>query len=97
MNKAERKRLLKNWKDSEKQKFEDSLPMSREQFRELFDYLDEQLESSGCNNDFTWTTKFLNTHRIPPAPVIAFLKENGGYCDCEALMNVEDRLEHCLF
>lgn len=97
MNKAERKRLLKNWKDSEKQKFEDSLPMSREQFRELFDYLDEQLESNGCNNDFTWTTKFLNAHRILPAPVIAFLKENGGYCDCEALMNVEDRLEHCLF
>ncbi len=97
MNKEEKKRLLKNWKDSEKQKFEDSLPMSREQFRELFDYLDEQLESNGCNRDFTWTTKFLNAHQIPPAPVIAFLKENGGYCDCEALMNVEDRLEHCLF
>lgn len=97
MNKEEKKRLLKNWKDSEKQKFEDSLPMSREQFRELFDYLDEQLESNGCNRDFTWTTKFLNAYQIPPAPVIAFLKENGGYCDCEALMNVEDRLEHCLF
>lgn len=97
MNKEEKKRLLKNWKDSKKQKFEDSLPMSRKQFRELFDYLDEQLESNGCNRDFTWTTKFLNAHRIPSAPVIAFLKENGGYCDCEALMNVEDRLEHCLF
>lgn len=48
MNKAERKRLLKNWKDSEKQKFEDSLPMSREQFRELFDYLDEQLEATAA-------------------------------------------------
>lgn len=97
MDKAEKKRLLKNWKDAEKEKFEDTIPMPREKFKELFDYLDDQLETNDCIHDLRLTVEFLNNHQIPVEPVIEFLQSNGGYCDCEVLMNVEDRLENCLF
>lgn len=97
MDKAEKKRLLNNWKNTEKEKFEATLPISRETFKELFDYLDTQLDTNGCNHDLRLTIEFLNRHQIPLEPVVEFLRENGGYCDCEVLMNIVDKLENSLF
>lgn len=97
MNKAEKKRLLNNWKNAEIEKFEATLPISREKFKELFDYLDNQLDTNACNHDLRLTIEFLNCHQIPLEPVVEFLRENGGYCDCEVLMNVTNKLENCLF
>lgn len=97
MDKAEKKRLLNNWKNTEKEKFESTLPISREKFKELFDYLDAQLDGNGCNHDWGFTLGFLNNHQIPLEPIVEFLQKNGGYCDCEVLMNVEDKLKNCLF
>lgn len=97
MDKAEKKRLLKNWKNAEKEKFESTLPVPRETFEKLFDYVDGCLDTAGCSHDLRFTVKFLNNHQIPLEPVVEFLQKNGGYCDCEVLMNVEDKLKNCLF
>lgn len=97
MDKAEKKRLLNNWKNTEKEKFESTLPISREKFKELFDYLDAKLDGNGCNHDLRFTLEFLNNHSIPLEPIVEFLQKNGGYCDCEVLVNVEDKLNNCLF
>ncbi|MCL2528115.1 MAG: DUF2695 domain-containing protein [Defluviitaleaceae bacterium] len=32
----------------------------------------------------------INSRNILAEPVLSFLREHGGYCDCEVLSNVEE-------
>ena len=60
MDKARKKELLKDYKAKEKQNFKDSLPMDEELFWNLFDYVDEKLETNdGCDHSLTFTREFL--------------------------------------
>lgn len=90
MNEEQRKARIKKYKDEQKNKFINSLPISRNIFHELFDYLDERLSEEDCNHDFEMTEEFLKQRNIPIEEVEAWLMGNGGGCDCEVLANVED-------
>lgn len=90
MNEDKRKARIKKYKDEQKNKFINSLPISRNIFHELFDYLDERLSEEDCNHDFEMTEEFLKQRNIPIEKVEAWLMGNGGGCDCEVLANVED-------
>ncbi|MGN1032230.1 MAG: DUF2695 domain-containing protein [Intestinibacter sp.] len=90
MNKSRKKELLKEVKNKEKQNFIESLPFGEEIFEELFDYLDESLENYGCDDTLKYTKKFISENNLPLEESIEWLEENGGYCDCEVLANIED-------
>ena len=65
--------------------------MDKELFQELFDYLDEHL-GDGCDHNLTMTKEFLKDKGIENIDkVMEWLNNNGGYCDCEVLMNVEEK------
>ena len=53
------KKLLADYKQQQKKEFEDSLLMPRETFLDLFDFLDQELESLVCPADFSLTRSFL--------------------------------------
>jgi len=92
MDKAEKKRLQREYREKQKQAFFESLPMSEELFRQLFDFLDEHMvEDGGCNHDMQLTSDFLSNNNVAIEPVLSFLREHGGYCDCEVLGNVEEK------
>ena len=92
MDKAEKKRLQREHREKQKQAFYDSLPMSKELFSQLFDFLDEHMvEDGSCNHDLQLTSDFLNNNNVAIEPVLSFLREHGGYCDCEVLGNVEGK------
>ena len=94
MDKSEKKRLQKEFKENQKKAFYDSLPMSKELFRQLFDFLDEKLtDDDACSHELSLTTEFLNINNISVEPVLSFLEEHGGYCDCEVLGNVEEKFQ----
>ena len=94
MDKARKKELLKNYKATEKQNFQDSLPMDEEVFWELFDYLDERLEEQdGCDHSLSLTRAFLETKGVDVESILDWIVDNGGGCDCEVLYNVEERFE----
>ncbi len=90
MDKAEKKRLQQESHEKEKQAFIESLPMSVEFFSELFDRLREKSVIQSCNNTLELTLEFLEHKGVSTGNVIEWLKNHGGYCDCEVLMNVED-------
>lgn len=90
MNKEEQKRIKRELREKEKQGFIDSLPMSIELFNELFDVLDERLAIQGCDDTLKITLEFLAEKSIPASIAVEWMKEHGGYCDCEVLANVED-------
>lgn len=66
------------------------LPLSDEQFEALFDALDDGLQASPCDHSFRLTEAHLRAHGIPAEPVLAWLRDNGGFCDCEALASAEE-------
>ena len=59
MDKEEEKKFLADYKQQQKKEFEVSLPMPRVIFLDLFDFLDQELESLTCPADFTLTISFL--------------------------------------
>lgn len=76
------------------QEFESSLPMSRDRFQNLFNYLDTELTDKNCDNTNSITRTFLLQSNIQNADeVLEWLAKHGGYCDCEILANVEEQFE----
>ena len=63
--------------------------LSLEQVASLFEYLEEQLDGSGCDHSSRHTQKWLdmNVPNDDHEKVLAELEDMGGYCDCEVLMN----------
>lgn len=59
--------------------------------KKLLDYLDDALGDSNCRDDLTLTEAFLRSQTgIDAKRIIAWLKEHGGYCDCEVLANIDE-------
>ena len=89
-----RKQIAKELKLKARQEFGKSLPMSHDNFKGLFDYLDKQLidnsfdHSLKLSNDFLQSLKLNNIDEI-----IEWIGENGGNCDCEVLANVEEKFD----
>lgn len=81
-------------REKAKIEFENSLPIPREKFTQLFDYLDKNLNEFGCDDFLTLTSKFLQKSEIKNIDEIKkWLCEKGGYCDCEVLNNVQEMFE----
>ena len=89
-----RKQIKKDLREKARLEFEQSLPMKREVFQELFDYLDDKLGEHNCDHSLKLTNKFLDEKSITNiSEVQNWLNENGGYCDCEVLGNVEEMFD----
>lgn len=92
--KARRKQIQRELQEIARIKFEQSLPTSHELFQNLFDFLDEVLEKNTCDDSLKLTKQFLNSQNIQNREEVEnWLKENGGFCDCEVLYNVEGLFE----
>ena len=75
MNKDEKRKALAEYKRRQKEAFLASLPMSEKHFRELFDYLDEQLGETDCQHNLRFTEAFLNTCDCDADEVLANIEE----------------------
>ena len=91
MSKDPRKEAMKKaWREQENQKLLASIPMPKEDLKELFDYLDRS-GAPACDHSHRDTIQFLEKKKLDVQCVIPWLRENGGYCDCEVLANLEDK------
>lgn len=89
-----RKQIKKELREKAKIEFENSLPISREKFTQLFDFLDEKLGEYDCDDSLKLTNEFLQEYNIENIQEVKnWLQENGGYCDCEVLNNVEEMFD----
>ena len=87
-----KKRQLEVWASlsgEERQRFIESLPASKEQIEDLFDFIDKHLQSESCIHNLRFTMQFLMERRLDMPKIMSWLNENGGYCDCEVLQNIE--------
>ncbi len=89
-DKQSRKEALSRWKAEQRAAARAKLPLPDEQMRALFDVLDAELPRRGCDHTLRLTRGWLESRGLPAGPVVAWLRENGGRCDCEALANAEE-------
>lgn len=92
LSKAEKERRKSIAREQAAKEHEEAvagMPLRLNDLKALFDYLDVELVT-GCEHDCRLTRQFLATHNIPDEPVLLWLQQYGGYCDCEILANVEE-------
>jgi len=91
MNKGEKQRrrtILRDLKENERAQFIASLPAPEADLRDLLNYLDSADEP--CDHSLKRTLGFIRDRGLPEEKIVHWLKEHGGYCDCEVISNVED-------
>ena len=93
-DKVRRKQIKDELRSKAKEAFKRSLPISEDKFKALFNYLNITLETEQCSDDHTLTIWFLDLVGIEHTEaVLVWLIDNGGFCDCEVLANVEELFE----
>lgn len=89
-----RKQIKRELREKARLEFEQSLPISRVDFQNLFDFLDEKLSNQECDDNLAFTYDFFLKNEFKNIEEIEnWLKNNGGYCDCEVLYNVEEMFD----
>src|SRR5262245_6388740 len=92
-DKRSRKEALDRWAADQRAAARAKFPLPNDKIKALFDMLDVELPRQGCDHTLRLTRAWIETTGLPMEPVIAWLQQNGGYCDCEALANVEEAWE----
>ena len=67
--------------------------MPKEMLAGYFDHLDQQLTEHGCDDTLRFKQAFAASHDLVFEPIRQWSSNYGGYCDCEALANVEQEYE----
>ena len=86
---SRRKQLLRELKEKQQAESFAELPADRDELKALFDKLDRQLPTKGCDHTLRLTKAHLTEHGLSHESMIPWLHKHGGYCDCEVLANVE--------
>lgn len=70
-------------------------PFSYDTAIEMFRYVAENVGTYGCDNTMRFTRKWLMKHfdhdLSKVSDAMDFLMDNGGYCDCEVLLNTDHK------
>lgn len=93
MDRKEKKHRLKEWASAQKAAGRAALPLSDDQFQTLFDDVNEHLENEECDDTRRLTEQWLSANGVPAKPVLDWLEEHGGHCDCEVIANAEEAWE----
>ena len=85
LSKTEKKVFSNAWKETQHKKY----LLTEENVQELFEYLEEQLDNTGCDHTLHHTRRWLEEHfsQDKIKETIAEITDMGGYCDCEVLLN----------
>jgi hypothetical protein len=92
MDKIDRYRR-RAWNDEQKDLARAAFPLPDELMEQLFSAVDQALEVDGCDHTLRFTESWLNRNGSDRQTTIAWLKEHGGYCDCEVIANACDYWE----
>jgi hypothetical protein len=89
LDKRGKRGILKQWKAEQRAVARAKLPFANDQMKALFDTLDAELSRRGCDKTLRIVREWCEQNGTEFVPVEAWLFENGGGCDCEALANSE--------
>jgi len=88
-DKRRRKEALDRWKADQRAVARAVLPLPDDQMKAMFDMLEVEFPRQGCDRTLRLSRAWLQSKGLPTEAVVAWLHDNGVYCDCEALANAE--------
>jgi hypothetical protein len=91
MDKAEKKRLKAAFKKKERDELRASIPMALDELKALFRYVARK-SAPPCDHTLKDTLHFLNKHGLDADRIVPWLHQQGGYCDCEVIFNVHEKV-----
>lgn len=92
LTKEEKKALLRAYREKQKKKY----LLKKREARSLFGFLTKQLDAAGCDHTLRHTEAWLAKKYEDEAlrqQILAEIREDGGYCDCEVILNCYERYE----
>ncbi len=60
------------------------------QIENLKTYIDKKFDSSSCDHSLRFAKEWADSNKFDFNDLIDILEENGGFCDCEVIMNLPD-------
>ena len=92
LTKEEKKAMLKTYKEKQNKKY----ILKKREVKSLFNYISKELSTAECDhtlkNTQAWLEKKYEDEKIRQL-AIGEIKDDGGYCDCEVLLNCYERYE----
>jgi hypothetical protein len=88
-----KKQLKAQWRDQQRKAALAALPLPVPELKAMFDMLNAELPRAGCDHTRRLTQAWLLGRGHDVKRVFAWLDTQGGYCDCEILANVEERVD----
>jgi hypothetical protein len=82
----------KRWQAQQRAAARAAFPLPDERLGRLFDHVARGLAANECDHTLRFTLEALAEIQ-PSSPVVQWLAEQGGYCDCEVDANARDRWE----
>jgi hypothetical protein len=95
MNKAQ-KQLKAQWRDQQRRAALAALPLPVPELKAMFDMLDVEFPRQRCDHTRRLTRAWLENRGHDVERVFAWLDTQGGYCDCEILANVEEKVDDAI-
>ena len=91
LSKQQKKELLQKWKAEQNKKY----ILNKASVKRLFSFLRKELSKEPCDHSLRRTEQWIDAHCPPEKKegIIQELKDMGGFCDCEVLMNCYERYE----
>ena len=91
---AGQREIKKSWLENERQKLRDSVPMPIFELKGLLEFL--EAADFDCDHTDANTVRYLESRKLDVARITAWLRDQGGYCDCEVLANVASECDAIL-
>lgn len=93
MDKNEKKAMLRAWREKQKKTY----LLKKPQAKSLFNYLHKSLDKAPCDHTLCHTKEWLQKKYPDQVDLInqalQEMQEDGGFCDCEVLLNCYERYE----
>ena len=93
MDHAQKKQLKARWRQQQREAELAALPLPPAELKAMFDMLDTELPRKGCDHTRRMTKAWLENRGHDVSRVFAWLDTQGGFCDCEVLANVEEKVD----
>lgn len=69
------------------------LKLSRGSVESLCSFVDELVRSQGCDHTHRFSREWAATAAIGWDDLLDLLEQNGGYCDCEVVLNLPEEVD----
>ncbi len=93
MDKEKKRQLKKQWQETQRTEARAAFPLPDEDLEKMFAAVETRVLEEGCDQTLRYTRDWLKSQGHPARKVIHWLKENGGFCDCEAAANSYQHFE----